>query len=170
MKTEVVRAVRSSSPSRRGEKTQLKTGKDGRGKTVAPNAVSPPDAEVGESLPPFLLCTKFSTSPVPLPPAFRPRVPSNFCGGASPPSIASSPHREAHDRAGRAIRKRPDHIPRGSHVRLPSKHKTRTRQTPLTPFADVLLPHPLSISSFSFSLLLPTHLRSSAPYFDQSRG
>ena len=46
-KSGVVCSVRSSSPSRRGEKAQLKTGKDGRGKTVAPNAVSPPDADIG---------------------------------------------------------------------------------------------------------------------------
>lgn len=41
------RAVRSSSPSKRGEKAQLSTGKDGRGKTLFTSAVSPPDAEIG---------------------------------------------------------------------------------------------------------------------------
>lgn len=41
------RAVRSSSPSKRGEKAQLSTGKDGRGKTLSTSAVSPPDAEIG---------------------------------------------------------------------------------------------------------------------------
>jgi len=41
------RAVRSSSPSKRGEKAQLSTGKDGRGKTMSTSAVSPPDAEIG---------------------------------------------------------------------------------------------------------------------------
>ena len=46
------RAVRSSSPSKRGEKAQLSTGKDGRGKTVSTSAVSPPNAEIGACPPP----------------------------------------------------------------------------------------------------------------------
>jgi RNA polymerase primary sigma factor len=45
--------VRSSSPSKRGEKAQLSTGKDGRGKTMSTSAVSPPDAEIGGACPPL---------------------------------------------------------------------------------------------------------------------
>lgn len=41
-------AVRSSSPSKRGDKFELSSGgKEGRGKTVSTAAVSPPDAEIG---------------------------------------------------------------------------------------------------------------------------
>ena len=74
------RAVRSSSPSKRGDKAQLTTGADGRGKTVAPSAVSPPDAEVGAYSP--------STTHPPAPPLF-PRA------GRTPPLLA--PGRDASD-------------------------------------------------------------------------
>ena len=43
-------AARSSiSPSRRAEKPQLASNKDGRGKAVAANAISPPNADAGAS-------------------------------------------------------------------------------------------------------------------------
>ena len=46
------RAVRSSSPSKRGEKAQLSTGKDGRGKTLFTSAVSPPTRRLVRAPPP----------------------------------------------------------------------------------------------------------------------
>jgi RNA polymerase primary sigma factor len=126
-----VRAVRSSSPSRRGEKAQLKTGKDGRGKTVMPNAILPQDAEVGEWTAPHV--NKILEIQIPSTLSFF-RVPSYlfFCGGAS---------EETWRQAARA-RTKPDARYACFSAVSPPKHDAKKSQQALT-FPPPPL-HPLS--------------------------
>ena len=97
------RAVRSSSPSKRGDKAQLTTGADGRGKTVAPSAVSPPDAEVGAYSP--------STTHPPAPPLFSARRPDAATTGRPAATRRTSrprrPARACHPTPLRAVPARP---------------------------------------------------------------
>ena len=106
------RAVRSSSPSKRGDKAQLTTGADGRGKTVAPSAVSPPDAEVGAYSP--------STTHPPAPPLFSARRPDAATTGRPAATRRTSRPR----RPARACH--PTHAPR----RPRASHRARGRALP----------------------------------------
>ena len=89
------RAVRSSSPSKRGEKAQLSTGKDGRGKTVSTSAVSPPDAEIG-ACPPSPIPRGLFRRPTRIYPASEKRGGARAC----PPERAARRANQATRRAG----------------------------------------------------------------------
>lgn len=89
------RAVRSSSPSKRGEKAQLSTGKDGRGKTLSTSAVSPPDAEIG-ACPPSPIPRGLFRRPTRIYPASEKRGGARAC----PPERAARRANQATRRAG----------------------------------------------------------------------
>ena len=122
------RAVRSSSPSKRGEKAQLSTGKDGRGKTLSTSAVSPPDAEIG-ACPPSRSAWAFSGcrrrahlsslgkrggARVPPPNGRAPRRSSDATRASLPP--------RTEERVSRAIRVFPRPLRRAELTVLPRPH------------------------------------------------
>ena len=125
------RAVRSSSPSKRGDKAQLTTGADGRGKTVAPSAVSPPDAEVGAYSP--------STTHPPAPPLFSARRPDAATTGRPAATRRTSrprrPARACHPTPLRAVPARPT-------ARAVEPSPTRVSRRPPAPRAPPPPPPP----------------------------
>ena len=143
--------MRSSSPSKRGEKAQLSTGKDGRGKTMSTSAVSPPDAEIGGACPPprsrvgFLDAHAHLSSSQKRGVAARARSPERTARRADRGATRASPPLCTGERVPRAIRAFPRALPTrppltvlprppdAPETRSRSRTLAKTRRPPVTP-------------------------------------